>query len=157
MRCDTDRVPSLFWFPADPVEGCRGADSPPIPRTPGEAGLPSEPLPTPAPMVLPIAQAVPSLFGGSMLPLFAALFLVMYFTMIRPQAKAAKAHRALVEGLAKGDRVVTQGGLHGTITRVDETTVVMSVEDGTRLRVERSRVAVVLAKDAPKEAAVSVN
>ena len=113
--------------------------------------------PTPAPMVLPIAQAVPSLFGGSMLPLFAALFLVMYFTMIRPQAKAAKAHRALVEGLAKGDRVVTQGGLHGTITRVDETTVVMSVEDGTRLRVERSRVAVVLAKDAPKEAAVSVN
>ena len=108
-------------------------------------------------MVLPIAQAGPALFGGSMLPLFAALFLVMYFTMIRPQARAAKAHRALVEGLQKGDRVVTQGGLHGTITRVDDTTVVMSVEDGSRVRVERSRVAAVLVKDVPKEATVSVN
>ena len=108
-------------------------------------------------MILPIAQAGPALFGGSMLPLFAALFLVMYFTMIRPQAKAAKAHRALVEGLQKGDRVVTQGGLHGKITLVDDKTVVMSVEDGTRIRVERSRVAAVLAKDAPKEAVVSVN
>ncbi|HEX8299263.1 MAG TPA: preprotein translocase subunit YajC, partial [Rubricoccaceae bacterium] len=98
-------------------------------------------------MVLPIAQAGPALFGGSMLPLFAALFLVMYFTMIRPQARAAKAHRALVEGLQKGDRVVTQGGIHGTLTRVDDTTVVMSVEDGTRIRVERSRVAAVLNKD----------
>ena len=52
-------------------------------------------------MFLPIAQAGPALFGGSMLPLFAAMFLVMYFTMIRPQAKAAKAHRSLVEGLRR--------------------------------------------------------
>ena len=109
-------------------------------------------------MLLPIAQAGPALFGGSMLPLFAAMFIVMYFTMIRPQTKAAKVHRTLVAGLQKGDRVVTQGGIHGTLTRVDETSVVMSVEDGTRIRVERSRVAVVLNKDAAKAPAeVSVN
>ncbi len=99
-------------------------------------------------MILPIAQT--ALFGGSMLPVFGLMFLVMYFFMIRPQTKAAKQHRELVGALQKGDRVVTQGGLHGTLTRVDETTVVMSVEDGTRIRVERSRVAAVVSKDAPK-------
>ena len=99
-------------------------------------------------MLLPIAQAAP--FGGSFLPVIAVMFLVMYFTMIRPQTTAAKKHRALVGALQKGDRVVTQGGIHGTLTRVDETSVVMSVEDGTRIRVERSRVAAVLSKDAPK-------
>ena len=108
-------------------------------------------------MLLPIAQAAPSLFGGSMLPLFAAMFLVMYFTMIRPQTQAAKKHRALVSSLQKGDRVVTQGGIHGTLTRVDDTSVVMTVEDGSKLRVERSRVAAVLNADARVPADVSVN
>ena len=108
-------------------------------------------------MILPIAQTAPTGLLGSPFILVAVLFLVMYFTMIRPQARQAKAHRALVEGLTKGDRVITQGGLHGTITRVDETTVVMSVEDGTRIRVERSRVAAVVPKDAAKTAAVEVS
>lgn len=110
-------------------------------------------------MLLPLAQAAPSLFGGSgsMLPLFAAMFLVMYFTMIRPQTKAAKKHRALISALQKGDRVVTQGGIHGTLTRVDDTSVVMSVEDGSRIRVERSRVAAVLNAEARVPAEVSVN
>ncbi len=106
-------------------------------------------------MLLPIAQASP--FGGSMLPVFGLMFLVMYFFMIRPQTTAAKKHRELVGALQKGDRVVTNGGIHGTLTRVDETTVVMSVEDGTRIRVERSRVAAVLSKDAPKAAVKVMN
>ena len=111
----------------------------------------------PAPMILPIAQAAtPGLLGSPFL-LVGVLFVVMYLTMIRPQARQAKAHRALVEGLQKNDRIVTQGGIHGTITRVDETTVVISVEDGTRIRVERSRVAAVIAKDAAKTAAVEVS
>lgn len=109
-------------------------------------------------MILPLAQTAPTGLLGSPFILVAVLFLVMYFTMIRPQARQAKLHRALVEGLAKGDRVITQGGLHGTITKVDETSVVLSVEDGSRIRVERSRVAAVLAKDAPKVAVeVSAN
>ena len=108
-------------------------------------------------LVLPIAQAGPSGLLGSPFLLVAVLFLVMYVTMIRPQARQAKAHRALVEALQKGDRVITQGGIHGTITRVDDTTVVMAVEDGTKIRVERSRVAAVLPKDAPKAAAVETS
>ncbi|HEX8386631.1 MAG TPA: preprotein translocase subunit YajC [Rubricoccaceae bacterium] len=104
-------------------------------------------------LVLPVAQAGPTGLLGSPFLLVAVLFLVMYVTMIRPQARQAKAHRALVEGLQKNDRVVTQGGIHGTITRIDDTTVVIAVEDGTKIRVERSRIAVVLSKDAPKGAA----
>ena len=107
---------------------------------------------------LPIAQVSPTGLLGSPFILVFALFIVMYFTMFRPQAKAAKAHRALVEGLQKNDRIVTSGGIHGTITRVDESTVVIAVEDGTKIRIERSRVAAVVPKDAPKVAAeVSVN
>jgi preprotein translocase subunit YajC len=104
-------------------------------------------------LVLPIAQAGPSGLLGSPFLLVAVLFLVMYVTMIRPQARQAKAHRALVEGLQKNDQVITQGGIHGTITRVEKETVVIAVEDGTKIRVERSRVAAVRAKDAPKAAA----
>ena len=108
-------------------------------------------------MILPIAQAAPAGILGSPLVLIAVLFVVMYFTMFRPQANAAKAHRALVAGLSKGDRVVTHGGIHGTLTRVDETTVVMAVEDGTKIRIERSRVAAVVSADAPKAAAADVS
>ena len=77
-------------------------------------------------MLFPIAQAAPTGLLGSPFLLVGVLFVVMYVTMIRPQAKQAKAHRALVEGLKKGDRVVTSGGLHGTIAKLDEATVVLA-------------------------------
>ncbi len=93
-------------------------------------------------LTLPLAQAAPTggLFGNPLL-LIAVLFLVMYFTMIRPQTKQAKEHRALVEGLAKGDRVVTMGGIHGTIRSVDDTTILVEVDGGTKLRFDKGKVA----------------
>lgn len=114
MRRDTDRVPSLFLYPAV------------TPR---------------AMSPLPLAQAAPGGLLGSPLLLIAVLFLVMYFTMIRPQAKQAKAHRALIEGLQKGDRIVTMGGIHGTIRQVDDTTVLVEVDGGTKLRFDKGKVA----------------
>ena len=90
--------------------------------------------------MLPLAQAAPGGLLGSPLLLIAVLFAVMYFTMIRPQAKQAKAHRALVEGLAKGDRVVTAGGIHGTIRAVEDRTVLLEVDGGTKLRLDRGKV-----------------
>ena len=65
-------------------------------------------------LTLPLAQAAAptgGLFGNPLL-LLGLLFLVMWFTMIRPQAKQAKAHRELVGGLTKGDRIVIVGGSH---------------------------------------------
>jgi len=65
----------------------------------------------------------------------AVLIGIMYFVMIRPQQKQAKAHRDLVSGLKKGDEVVTQGGILGKIHLVSEQTVTVEVASGVRIRV----------------------
>ena len=93
--------------------------------------------------LLPLAQATGGLFGNPLL-LLGLLFVVMYFTMIRPQAKQAKQHRALVEGLTKGDKIVTVGGIHGTIRQVDDTTILVEVDGGTKLRFDKGKVAYTL-------------
>ena len=101
-------------------------------------------------LTLPIAQAAPGGLFGNPLVLIAVLFLVMYFTMIRPQAKQAKQHRALVEGLNKGDRIVTVGGIHGTIRSVDDTTILVEVDGGTKLRFDKGKVAYSITSSAPE-------
>ena len=101
--------------------------------------------------LLPLAQAAApqgGLFGNPLL-LMGLLFVVMWFTMIRPQTKQAKAHRELVEGLAKGDRIVTVGGIHGTIRQVDERTILVEVDGGTKLRVDKGKVGYTLSSTEP--------
>ena len=73
----------------------------------------------------------------SMLPFLAIIF-VFYFFMIRPQAKKAKETKKFRSAIGKGDKVVTIGGIHGKIVETKETNVVMEVEGGTKLRVEKS-------------------
>jgi len=65
----------------------------------------------------------------------ALLVAIMYFVMIRPQQKQAKAQRELIAGLKKGDEVVTQGGILGKIHLVSEQTVTVEVASGVRIRV----------------------
>jgi len=81
---------------------------------------------------------------GSMLPtllMFGAVILVMYFLMIRPQQKRQKEHQKMLEGLKKGDKVVTSAGIHGTITDSDDKTFEVQIADNTRVRFERASVA----------------
>jgi preprotein translocase subunit YajC len=101
-------------------------------------------------LTLPLAQAAPAggLFGNPLL-LLGLLFLVMWFTMIRPQAKQAKAHRELIAGLSKGDRIVTVGGIHGTIREVDEKSVLVDVDGGTKLRIDKGKVGYTLTSTDP--------
>lgn len=80
---------------------------------------------------------------GKQSPYSSIIFLVLiiavfYFFMIRPQSKRAKEERKFREGLQKGDRVVTAGGIHGKIVEVQDTTVIIEVLDQTRLKVEKS-------------------
>ena len=100
--------------------------------------------------LLPLAQAAPSggLFGNPLL-LMGLLFVVMWFTMIRPQTKQAKAHRELVAGLSKGDRIVTLGGIHGTIRQVDDKTVLVEVDGGTKLRIDKGKVGYTISSTEP--------
>ncbi len=73
----------------------------------------------------------------------ALLFALMYFLMIRPQRKKQKEHDALLKELKRGDRVVTTGGMFGTIFAIDEkeNRVVLKTNDDTKLEFLRSAIA----------------
>ena len=87
--------------------------------------------------------------GGAMNFIFLGLlFVVMYFFMIRPQAKRAKDQRNFINNLQKGDKIVTLGGVHGKIKQVDEQSIVIEVEDGGTLRIEKTAVSHDLSKPA---------
>ena len=69
------------------------------------------------------------------------MFVVFYFILIRPQQKTARKHQEFVKNLKMGERVVTSGGLHGTVTGLTETTVTLEIADKVRVKVTRSAVA----------------
>ncbi len=82
---------------------------------------------------------------GAFLPLI--LFLVVfYFLLIRPQQKRQKERMAMLNALKKGDKVVTIGGLHGTIVDLNDDQVVLRVNENTKLTFERNAVNMVINK-----------
>ena len=81
----------------------------------------------------------------SMLPLL-LMFVVLYFIMIRPQMKKQKEHRAMIDALAKGDEVVTAGGLLGKVTSLSDTSLGLQVANGVEVQMQRSAVVQVLPK-----------
>jgi preprotein translocase subunit YajC len=103
------------------------------------------------------AQTAPAAAAGgdmqsslmSMLPLV-LMFVVLYFVMIRPQMKKQKEHRAMIDALAKGDEVVTGGGLLGKVTKLSESTVSLEVANGVEIQIQRSAVVQILPKGSVK-------
>jgi preprotein translocase subunit YajC len=78
------------------------------------------------------------------------IFVVFYFLLIRPQQRKAKDQKAMLDALRRGDRVVTGGGIIGTVARADSPEeVTVDIADGVRVRVVRSTIASVLAKPDP--------
>ena len=80
------------------------------------------------------------------------IFVVFYFLLIRPQAKRAKEHKAMVAALAVGDEVVTSGGILGKVTETGEQFLTVEVADGVRVKVQRHTVGAVLPKGTLKNA-----
>lgn len=76
----------------------------------------------------------------SFMPLI-LIFVVFYFLLIRPQQKKQKEHELLLKSLAKNDEVVTNGGIHGTIINVKDTTVILRVDENVKLEVEKHSIA----------------
>ncbi len=74
----------------------------------------------------------------------AAMFIILYYVMIRPQTKRQKEQQRLIAALKTGDRVVTSAGIHGMITNVKDTTVTLKVADNVKLELEKSAVTNVL-------------
>lgn len=75
------------------------------------------------------------------------IFIVFYFFIIRPQKKKEDERKKMIEAVKKGDRIVTIGGVHGTVTQVDEGSVLVQVDTNTKLRIDKNAVATV-AKEA---------
>ncbi len=73
--------------------------------------------------------------------LIVVILVIFYFFMIRPQMKRSKEQKKFRDSLQKGQRVVTIGGIHGKIVDIQENTVSIEVEDGSRLRMEKSAIA----------------
>ena len=94
------------------------------------------------------AQAAPGGAGGGMESIFliVAMFAVLYFLMIRPQMKRAKEHKAMVDGLQKGDEVVTAGGVLGRISKMGDAHVTLEIAPNVEIQVQRSAVQTVLPK-----------
>lgn len=87
--------------------------------------------------------------GGAMssIIMLVAIIVIFYFFMIRPQQKRQKEEKKFREALAKGQRVVTIGGLHGKIADVRETTVLIEVANDVKIEVEKTAVAMSVATD----------
>jgi len=75
---------------------------------------------------------------------FIFIFIIMYFVMFRPQKKRQEQQQKLISTLKTGDRVVTNGGIHGLISNVKETTVIVKVADNVKIEMEKSAITTVL-------------
>ncbi len=101
------------------------------------------------------AQAAPAAAASSengllgMLPLV-LMFVVLYFVMIRPQMKRQKEHKAMIEAIAKGDEVVTAGGVIGKVSKLGDNFIHLEVANGVELQLQRSAVTQVLPKGSLK-------
>jgi preprotein translocase subunit YajC len=103
-----------------------------------------------------IAQATNGFGTGSITQtifFFGAIFLIFYFMIIRPQQKRAKEREKMLSNIQKGDKVITSGGLHGTIVNIDEKTVLVQVADNVKLKYERSAIATIISAT-PKQVAM---
>ena len=69
------------------------------------------------------------------------MFAIFYFLLIRPQQKKAKEHRALLDGLKKGDRVVTAGGMHGMLSALDDQVVTLELAPGVNVKIGKGFIA----------------
>jgi len=100
------------------------------------------------------AQGTGSAGGGDFLvqimPLL-LIFVVFYFLLIRPQQKKAKAHRDMVGGLQRGDKVITGGGLFATVSKVEDEVLVLEIADGVRVKAARNTITDLSSKPVPRK------
>ncbi|WP_457554104.1 preprotein translocase subunit YajC [Desulfobacula sp.] len=72
------------------------------------------------------------------------LFAIFYFLLIRPQQKKSKEHKAMISNLKKGVRIVTSGGIFGTIQSIDDTTIGLEIAEKVKIKISRGNVAAVI-------------
>jgi preprotein translocase subunit YajC len=78
----------------------------------------------------------------------AGMFVVMYLFFIRPQQKQANQAKEFQNAIEKGARVVTSGGIHGKVVKVDETSILLEIDNNVKMRIEKSGISMELSKAA---------
>ena len=96
------------------------------------------------------APAAPSMMSTLLFPVI--LIAIMYFLMIRPQMKRQKEHKAMLEKLGKGDEVITNGGIAGTVAEIGESFITVEIASGVQVRLQKGAIANVLPKGTLKAA-----
>ena len=96
--------------------------------------------------------AAPAGQMGSLVFTIVAMILIFYFFLIRPQKKQEKETKKMLDALKKGDKIVTIGGIYGTIFNVTESTVVIKVDDNTKIEFSKTAVSRVIADEDKKVA-----
>lgn len=107
---------------------------------------------------LPTLMAAPGADGGSgsiapTLVTFGLIIVIFYFLIIRPQNKKKKDAENMLKALSKGDRIVTIGGIHGTIQSLKEDTVVLKIDSSTKMTMSRSAISSVVEQSRPTKKA----
>jgi|SRR5450759_2257968 preprotein translocase subunit YajC len=96
--------------------------------------------------ILAMAPAQGGQGGGDFMTtilMFAVIIAIFYFMILRPQQKRQKERKKLLESMKKGDKVVTAGGLHGTIVGIEDKTLLLQIAENVKVKVERSSISVV--------------
>lgn len=94
----------------------------------------------------PAPQGVGSGLGGFIVPM-TLMLVIMYFLMIRPQKKRQADQARLIASMKTGDKVVTNAGIHGMISNVKDTTVIVKVADNVKIEMDKSAVTTVIKED----------
>ncbi len=82
--------------------------------------------------------------------LFGSIILIFYFMIIRPQQKRTKERQKLIDSMKKGDKVITSGGMYGTIAGLDDKTVLVEIADKIKVKLDRSAIATIISDSAPE-------
>ena len=96
------------------------------------------------------AGGAPSMLSTLLFPVI--LIGIMYFLMIRPQMKRQKEHRAMLEKLSRGDEVITNGGIAGSVVEIGESFITVEIANGVQVRLQKGAIANVLPKGTLKAA-----
>lgn len=81
------------------------------------------------------------------------MIVLFYFLLIRPQQKKIKDHKKMVEALRRGDKIITAGGIFGSIARVDDDALLVEIADDTKIKIDKGSVSTVLTRSEPADTA----
>ncbi|MFA5088341.1 MAG: preprotein translocase subunit YajC [Candidatus Omnitrophota bacterium] len=88
-------------------------------------------------------QATHPLLQFPIIP-YVLIFLIFYFLVIKPQKDKQNQHKQMLANLKKNDRIITAGGMHGTIVNVKEKTIILRIDDNVKIEIDKEAIATVL-------------